>query len=541
LIDALQTRDQKLHYDKSIAALNKMAFRPMPTSTALMKDPLRIASKLGSHIFVTFKDRSDRTLFRVDSNPKNVPDLLEHTVFISISKSTAAITIREMLGKCGVPPNILGALTLARNQFAVVRVGTEYDGSTGNEALCILLSLQPNTLHFNSIILTLPQQGRHIPRRLDFQGINQPLSWVRSIKIHFAMPWGNNDLKTEQIELIKLILQPRAPGLRPPPRSYQPASARTIPAASMSPQPSASATSHRSNESSRGEPAIIQSIEEGVRVRELVEQLCKQKEENEKEKKENNKRMQDIENMIRGQNQIHSRVQRGVGGAEVAEAVQLASPSPPMQDPRPAAQARSRDVAAHEARVKEPEETVDEKDQRVQDLEAEVRTQAELISTLEDGKKDQRIRKLEAELQTKTELIATFDDAGKDHHIQELEAELQAKAELIVTLEDEYSLKDGPDLAALGAELAFARGIDKGDRAGVVIRLPSSRLAGEVVGRLVQNLWFRKAFLELSHKRRARSQEREVVEVGEEAGDEHVDKKLKIEEIEAVSDVELLE
>ena len=45
----------------------------------------------------------------------------------------------------------------------------------------------------------------------------------------------------------------------------------------------------------------------------------------------------------------------------------------------------------------------------------------------------------------------------KFERIEDLEAEVRTQAELIPTLEEECRLRDGPGIAALGAELAFAR------------------------------------------------------------------------------------
>lgn len=73
----------------------------------------------------------------------------------------------------------------------------------------------------------------------------------------------------------------------------------------------------------RGEIAISHSIEEDVRVRELEEHVRKQAEENEK----NNKRMQNLEDLIRGQVQIKSKEEdTDDGDVIVTRKIQQASP-----------------------------------------------------------------------------------------------------------------------------------------------------------------------------------------------------------------------
>ena len=92
-----------------------------------------------------------------------MPGVLRHTVTVSISKTTAAITIREILGIVGaldVTQPMIGPLALARRSFGLVKIGIEQNGTTGDEAFCILLSLQPHTLSNSSIDFTIPRNGR---------------------------------------------------------------------------------------------------------------------------------------------------------------------------------------------------------------------------------------------------------------------------------------------------------------------------------------------------------------------------------------------
>jgi flavoprotein len=192
-----------------------------------------------------------------------------------------------------------------------------------------------------------------------------------------------------------------------------------------------SVTSLRSAEHIRGEITTSHSIEEDIRVRELEEQVRKQSEDNEK----NNQRMQDLEDPIGGQVRIKRKEDGDDGNATVTSKIKQASPLQQTQESCRAAnlsrhvvpENHAQEVVGYTIRIKELEQIVDNNVERIQDLEVEVRTQAESI----------------------------------------------------VALEEERRLRDGPDIAALGAELAFARGVDKGDRAGVVARLPSARLSGE--------------------------------------------------------------
>lgn len=115
-----------------------MEFRTLHTSLTLTaKDQYRISSHPESQILIIFEDQFDQSLFSVDSNSKNVPGVLRHTVTVSISKTTTAITIREILALVGpldVTQPMIATLALTRRSFGLVKIGAEPNFTTRDEA-----------------------------------------------------------------------------------------------------------------------------------------------------------------------------------------------------------------------------------------------------------------------------------------------------------------------------------------------------------------------------------------------------------------------
>jgi hypothetical protein len=121
-----------------------------------------------------------------------------------------------------------------------------------------------------------------------------------------------------------------------------------------------------------------------------------------------------------------------------------------------------------------------------------------------------RIRELEHLLQFRNATMKQLKDGS---HLRELETQVRDQAVTLARLEKEQLLESQPDIAALGVELAIARGVQKGDQAGVKSRLPSLRLQSTVVDGLFGNAVFKSLFLDVSRKRKADLEDRELDEL----------------------------
>lgn len=67
-----------------------------------------------------------------------------------------------------------------------------------------------------------------------------------------------------------------------------------------------------------------------------------------------------------------------------------------------------------------------------------------------------------------------------------------------------------PDIAALGVELAIARGAGRGNQAGIEARLPSARLHLSVVEIWVGKSVFKSSVLDMSRKRKLDLEDQEL-------------------------------
>ena len=438
-----------------------------------LQDEYRISSSFpGCHTFITFKDDDERTVFSLDSNRKNTRNVLRHSVIVVLS--AGRLVIREILQEPGESASTIASLSLSRNAFRLEGIGNETLNSIGQKAFCIGLGIPRYKLTEQSVQFQLPASCLSFPP-LDFQYRLSALPEVRTIKIHFTLPWQNKDFNTQKI---RAVLQPRQP--TPVNDSQTPPSAGSrnpsLDQRTWSPQPPS--TLSATPTSSDTAPVRCEDI---LQIQELKEQLQKQA----ADTAEQGKRVQELERFVQAQsqNELICSV-NGIPGDRRTHSTEQ------TKDPRLRKPINESTAANEHQHAQEVSKYTD----RIKELEGAL--------TL----RDQTIQELEGKL------------AGTVARNQNLEAGFQKQAEVIAKLEEQSQSRDIPDIAALGAELAMVRGVEKGDRAGAEARLQSARIGRDVVERLMLNPVFESSFLKVSEKRKlidCESTEVNKVEPGE--------------------------
>ena len=443
-------------------------------------DEYRISSSFpGCHTLITFKDDAERTVFNVDSNRKNTRNVLRHGVIVVLS--TGRIVIRETLREPGESAATIASLSLPRNAFRLESIGNDTQDALGHKAFCIGLGVPRYQLSEKSVQFQLPVSCLSFPP-LDFQHISSKLHEVRTIKIYFALPWQNKDFNTEKI---RVILQPRQPtsvnDSETPPSTAS--KSLSLDHRTWSQQP----PSTQSANLNASDTASVRN-EDSLQILELKEQLRKQA----ADTAEQDKRVQELERFV--QTQSHNELGysvRGTPNVKTTDSIEQ------TKNPRSRKTINDSTVANEHQHAQEVLMYTD----RIKELEGAL--------TL----RDQTVQELESKL------------AGTVARNQNLEAGFQKQVEVIAKLEEQSKLRDIPDIATLGAELAMVRGVERGDRAGTETRLQSARIGRDIVERLMLNPVFESSFLKVSEKRKMDREGPEVDKV--ENGEESANKRTK--------------